>query len=219
MSRGAKTTIRNAYGLSESNCLLTAEAPSREMSSTTGYPAPGVTLRIVDPDTLQDVGAGEPGEIVYSAPCMMDGYFKDGEATAKRLFRDGDGKAYDRTGDLGRLDDDGNLHILGRVDERYRNDQGRTRYFFEIIGTVHSVDGLDGAYLVAHDGDVYIHYAGPEADPSAIRKLRERLIRDEAYRTGHFFLKRWDEMPTSGGRVRSYLLASHTKDAVQMDND
>lgn len=218
MSRGAKTTIRNAYGLSESNCILTAEAPSSESSKTVGYPVPGALIRIVDPDTILDVEAGTPGEIIYSAPCMMDGYFKDEEATTKRLFKSIDGKTYDRTGDLGCLDADGNLHILGRVDERYKNDGGKTRYFFEITETVRNTPGFDSAYLVSVGDDVYIHYTGTVADATVIRKLRERLIRDDAYHMGHFLLKHWEEVPTSGGRVRSYLLAMHTEDAVLMDD-
>ncbi|MBP3885837.1 MAG: AMP-binding protein [Olsenella sp.] len=217
VSRNAKTTVRNAYGLSESNCILTAEAPSYETSSTVGRPMPGVELRIVDPDTLQDVDAGCPGEIVYSAPCMMDGYFKDEEATNERLFTGADGKTYDRTGDLGCLDARGNLRILGRVEERYKDEGGNTRYFFEIRKAVESCPCFASAYIVAHLDGVYIHYTEGDPNESGIARLRERLMADGMYRTGHFFVKRWDEIPTSGGRVRSYVLSSSTEGAVSMD--
>lgn len=217
LSRGARTTVRNAYGLSESNCILTAEEPSTEMSSTAGRPVPGVSLMIVDPDTLEEVEPGKPGEIIYSVACMMDGYFKNEEATSKRLFKNKDGKVYDRTGDLGCLDGDGNLHILGRTDERYRNDKGQTRYFFEIQNAVQAVSCFDSAYLVSADGNVYIHYTGSNTDKSQIAALRNKLIQSNAYHSGHFFLRHWDELPTSGGRVRSFLLTSHTEGAVSVD--
>ena len=218
VSRGAKTTIRNAYGLSESNCILTAESPSFEPSTSVGSPIPTVTLKIADPDTHEIVNGAKPGEIIYSAPCMTDGYFKNEEATAKRFFKGDDGKTYDRTGDLGCIDNDGNLHVLGRIDERYKNDEGQTKYFFEIIKLVRSTPCLEGAHLVSVGGDVYIHYTGEEIDRTSVLGLKEKLVSEKAYKKGHFYLKRWEEFPTSGGRVRSYLLATHRENAVLMEN-
>lgn len=218
MSRNATTTIRNAYGLSESNCILTSEAPSTEISSTVGRPVPNVDLHIINPETLENVENGCPGEIIYSAPCMMDGYFKDEEATAKRLFKWNDGKTYDHTGDLGSLDANGNLHILGRVEERYKSEDGRIHYFFEIRKDINACAYFDTAYIVANEENVYIHYLKGNEDPTEIIKLREKLIADGVYRKAHFFLKQWDTFPTSGGRVRSYVLNVGLEDSISMDD-
>lgn len=157
------------------------------------------------------------GQIIWldgkCVPVELEKY----KPTSKRLFKNKDGKVYDRTGDLGCLDGDGNLHILGRTDERYRNVKGQTRYFFEIQNAVQAVSCFDSAYLVSANGNVYIHYTGSNTDKSQIAALRNKLIQSNAYHPGHFFLRHWDELPTSGGRVRSFLLTSHTEGAVSVD--
>jgi acyl-CoA synthetase (AMP-forming)/AMP-acid ligase II len=72
-----------------------------------GPPLPGVDLRLRDP------GSDGVGEVQTRGPHVMQGYFRNPEATAAAF--DGDG--YLCTGDLGRIDQDGNLHIVGRSRE------------------------------------------------------------------------------------------------------
>jgi acyl-CoA synthetase (AMP-forming)/AMP-acid ligase II len=74
-------------------------------------PALGSEIRIVD-DRVNDVPPGEVGEILVRGPQVFDGYLDDPVATAA-AFRDG----WFRMGDLGRLDEHGELHVVGRVKE------------------------------------------------------------------------------------------------------
>jgi acyl-CoA synthetase (AMP-forming)/AMP-acid ligase II len=78
-----------------------------------GRPVPGADLRIVDPDGGVDdrVPAGETGEILLSGPTLASGYLGNEELTARRFV----GRWW-RSGDLGRLDADGYLHVAGRTD-------------------------------------------------------------------------------------------------------
>ena len=73
---------------------------------------PGVTIRIIDPDTGQDRPTGEIGEIVLTSPGSFKGYWNKPEATAATL-RDG----WVHTGDMGKLDADGYLSFIGRFKE------------------------------------------------------------------------------------------------------
>lgn len=95
------------YGLTECSPLLAGGPPGDRtvVVGSTGKPVPGVRIRIADPDP--DTGIGE---IHGYGPNVMRGYYNDPEATAEAITADG----WLATGDLGRFDDLGNLHIRGR---------------------------------------------------------------------------------------------------------
>ncbi len=95
------------YGLTEASPLL-AGGPFADKTITvgsTGKPIPGVKIKIVDPDPVSGIG-----EIYALGPNIMKGYLRDEEATAAALTEDG----WLATGDLGIIDELGNLHVKGR---------------------------------------------------------------------------------------------------------
>ena len=101
----------NHYGQSETGplCLFKHHHP-RTRAGTIGQPAAGVELMLVDPEG-NAVAPGAVGEIVTRGPYMMEGYYKDPEETAN-YFRSGDGWGW--TGDLGTIDDEGFVTLVGR---------------------------------------------------------------------------------------------------------
>jgi acyl-[acyl-carrier-protein]-phospholipid O-acyltransferase/long-chain-fatty-acid--[acyl-carrier-protein] ligase len=76
-----------------------------------GHPVPGVTVRIVDPETGAALTAGETGRLMLKGPGRMIGYLDDPKATSE-AFRDG----WFETDDLARIDEDGFLHLAGRLE-------------------------------------------------------------------------------------------------------
>jgi acyl-CoA synthetase (AMP-forming)/AMP-acid ligase II len=78
-----------------------------------GRPAPLVRLRIVD-DHDTEVAAGDPGEILVRGDQVCAGYWNDPDATAASRLVDDAGGAWFRTGDIGRIDGDGYLHVVDR---------------------------------------------------------------------------------------------------------
>src|SRR5439155_696018 len=103
--------IIEVYSLTEA-CMAAVGTPvvGTYKEGAVGIPLPDVDLRIVDADDpSRELGSGEIGEIVLEAPQLMEGYWKDAEAT-KEMLRDG--RLY--TGDLGSLDGDGYLTIADR---------------------------------------------------------------------------------------------------------
>jgi long-chain acyl-CoA synthetase len=103
--------IIEVYSLTEA-CMASVGTPvvGTYKEGAVGIPLPDVHVRIVDADDLgRELGSGEIGEIVLEAPQLMEGYWKDAEAT-KEMLRDG--RLY--TGDLGSLDADGYLTIADR---------------------------------------------------------------------------------------------------------
>src|SRR5690606_877580 len=94
------------YGLPETSPVLTFNSRRERRLSSEGRPLPGVELRIDE-----SVG-GAHGEILARGPNVFDGYWHNPEATGSAF--DGD---WFRTGDLGWVDDDGYLHVVGRLKE------------------------------------------------------------------------------------------------------
>jgi long-chain acyl-CoA synthetase len=103
--------VINVYGLTELSPLGTAIPwGGVEKPETAGVPLPGTDLRIVDAETgTRELPAGEAGEICFKGPQVMKGYHKRPAETAAAVR---DGWLY--TGDVGRLDEDGYLTIVGR---------------------------------------------------------------------------------------------------------
>jgi acyl-CoA synthetase (AMP-forming)/AMP-acid ligase II len=106
--RFGTTAITPGYGLAEATLGVTTMRPQSALRTdargnvSCGLPLPGIEVRI-------DGERGEPGEIVVEGPVVFAGYFDADEATQQTL-RDGTL----RTGDIGVIDDDGHLYVLGR---------------------------------------------------------------------------------------------------------
>ena len=101
------------YGLTEG--LITTLAPEdveRKLASV-GKPLPGTDIRILGADD-REVAPGEPGEIVGRGRIVMAGYHARPEASAEATWTDEQGRRWLRTGDIGRLDDEGFLYIVDR---------------------------------------------------------------------------------------------------------
>jgi malonyl-CoA/methylmalonyl-CoA synthetase len=75
-----------------------------------GFPLPGVSLRITDPETGKEVAQGEIGMIEVKGPNVFKGYWRMPEKTAAEFRADG----FFMTGDLGKIDEKGYVHIVGR---------------------------------------------------------------------------------------------------------
>ncbi|SEA68519.1 AMP-binding protein [Variovorax sp. YR216] len=106
------SSFEAAYGLSESHTCDTYTPHHAPRWGTQGVAVPGVTIRIIDPDTGADKPTGEIGEIVLASPGTFKGYWNKPEATAATL-RNG----WVHTGDMGKLDADGYLTFIGRFKE------------------------------------------------------------------------------------------------------
>ncbi len=99
--------VLTGYGLTETSPIVTFNRRGSARIDSVGLPLPGVELRI-------DAKAGQPsGDILVRGPNVFAGYRNNPEATALAFTPDG----WFRTGDLGLVDRDGYLHILGRMKE------------------------------------------------------------------------------------------------------
>ena len=119
---GLGFTVLEGYGLTESAPVLTVARPGNKLlRGSVGKPLPGVEVKIENPDV------NGVGEVLARGQNVMLGYYKNDEATEAVLH-----DRWLRTGDLGKLDDDGNLYIVGRSKDVIIDSNGKNIYPDEI---------------------------------------------------------------------------------------
>lgn len=102
------------YGLTETAAPSHSNPPDHPKQQCLGIPFMSTDARVISPDTLEEVAQGEQGEIVVNGPEVFEGYWQRPEAT-EQSFMELDGKRFFRTGDLGRVDEDGYFFITDRL--------------------------------------------------------------------------------------------------------
>ncbi|MDD9742047.1 malonyl-CoA synthase [Marinovum sp. SP66] len=102
--------ILERYGMTETNMNTSNPYEGERRAGTVGFPLPGVELKITDTETGKTLPDGEIGQIEVRGPNVFKGYWQMPEKTAAELRDDG----FFITGDLGRIDTDGYVHIVGR---------------------------------------------------------------------------------------------------------
>lgn len=102
------------YGLTETAAPSHSNLPDAPKKQCLGIPFMSVDARVVDPETLKELPQGESGEIVMAGPQIFKGYWKRPEATASAFF-ERDGKSFFRSGDMGRIDEEGYFFMTDRL--------------------------------------------------------------------------------------------------------
>lgn len=179
-------TILERYGMSETVMLTSnpyAADPrygnqSERRGGTVGFPLPGVSLRVQD-DAGQEVAAGEVGGIQVKGPNVFAGYWQMPEKTAEEFTADG----YFKTGDVGRVDPDGYVTIVGRSKDLIISG-GYNVYPAEIEGYINTLEGVaESAVVGVPDADfgevgvaVVIAKPGARLEPANILAVLKTML-------------------------------------------
>ena len=102
--------ILERYGMTETNMNTSNPYDGERRAGTVGFPLPGVELKITDPASGNTLPHGDVGQIEVRGANVFKGYWQMPEKTAAELREDG----FFITGDLGKIDEDGYVHIVGR---------------------------------------------------------------------------------------------------------
>jgi len=102
------------YGLTETAAPSHSNPVDAPKQQCLGIPFMSTDARVVDPETQRELSQGEQGEIVVHGPEVFEGYWQRPDATAQAFF-ELEGKRFFRTGDLGRVDEDGYFFITDRL--------------------------------------------------------------------------------------------------------
>ncbi len=103
-------SILERYGMTETNMTTSNPYDGIRRAGTVGVPLPGVEVRVTDPGTGDALGCGEVGQVEVRGPNVFKGYWHMPAKTAAAFRQDG----FFITGDLGRVDEDGYLQLVGR---------------------------------------------------------------------------------------------------------
>ncbi|MEZ5879699.1 MAG: malonyl-CoA synthase [Nitratireductor sp.] len=103
--------ILERYGMTETNMNTSNPYDGERRAGTVGFPLPGVELRICNPETGEELSQGDIGVIEVRGANVFKGYWRMPEKTREEFRDDG----FFITGDLGKIDEDGYVHIVGRA--------------------------------------------------------------------------------------------------------
>lgn len=219
--------IMQAWGLSECGGLSTvstSEHPYDKRLKSVGKPLRSADVRVVDSQTLAPVAPGEPGEIVlgdvHPGSCVGKGYFRMPEKTRAAITEDG----WFRTGDVGFFDEEGYLHISGRVDDMFTVG-GFNVYPAEIENKLEQLEGVREGFIVPLPdrrlGSVPVAWIARDEGAAItaeeiIAYCKDRMAAQKVPRRVFFYTP--GELPmTPAGKVKKKELAERTAATVRSD--
>jgi malonyl-CoA/methylmalonyl-CoA synthetase len=173
--------ILERYGMTETNMNTSNPYYGERRVGSVGFALPGVEVMISDPETAQELASGETGMIEVRGPNVFLGYWRKPEKTELELRANG----YFITGDLGKVDADGYLHIVGREKDLIISG-GYNIYPKQIETEIDVLDGvLESAVFGVQHADLgeavavaVVALPGHEIDPGQlISALEPRLAR------------------------------------------
>lgn len=199
----------SGFGSTEACSFLTLGLPTDPLEArlhTCGTPLPGQEVRIVDPETGEELPSGELGEIRYRGWAVFDGYYREPTLTAEVLDHEG----WFSSGDMGTLDDHGRLTFVTRLKD-----------MLKVGGENVAAAEIEG-YLLTHPAVLIAQVvAAPDARytevPAAFVQLRpdtdateQDLIEYCLGRIATFKVPRYvrfvDDWPMSGTKIKKYEL-------------
>ena len=139
------------YGLTETAAPSHSNPPDAPKQQCLGIPFMGTDARVIDPDTLQEMAVGEAGEIIMHGPEVFNGYWKRPDATAA-AFVEIDGKRFFRSGDLGRVDEDGYFFLTDRL-KRMINAAGFKVWPAEVEALMYRHPAIQEACVISTQDD------------------------------------------------------------------
>jgi long-chain acyl-CoA synthetase len=185
---GGELRLLQGYGLTEAVSATVAMPLSEDRTGAAGIPLPDMEVKICRPGAEETLRPGGNGEICIAGPTVMLGYLDDPVATAATLERHQDGRTWLRTGDVGRLDEDGFLTVVSRL-KRIIKSSGFTVYPSQVelvlrehpavaaacvVGIPHHARGEQiKGFVVLQDPAA----AGPALEEELIAHCRGRLIK------------------------------------------
>ena len=107
--------VREGYGTTETVTACCLTPPHMAKEGSIGLPFPDTYIKIVKPDTDEELPYGEEGEILLAGPTVMKEYLHHPDETAHTLRKHADGLTWVYTGDLGMMDADGFVFFKGRI--------------------------------------------------------------------------------------------------------
>ncbi len=173
--------------------------PEEDAIVSVGRPLATVRLKVLN-DSLDEVAQGETGEIALRSPAVMNGYWRDPEATRAVFTPDG----FVRTGDLGWVDEHGRVRLVGRSKEMYVRG-GYNVYPVEVEAVLSTHPGVASVAIIPQTdlvmGEIGVAFVvmRPEHRRVTLEELRDHAQHELAHYKLPAALQIIDEIPLTAG--------------------
>jgi long-chain acyl-CoA synthetase len=135
-SHNSQGRVLKGWGMCEFGSVVTHSVYEDIARLGTGKPFSPNTVSVFNTDTDEELGYNQLGELRVITPCKMLGYYKNPEATAA-FFRKGlDGQVWGCSGDVGYIDEEGNVFVEGRANDFIITERGKKVWLFDIENAI-----------------------------------------------------------------------------------
>lgn len=165
--------VYQGYGLTEATPIISSNAVHTHKLGTSGPVVPGIKCKIVDPNR-QELPKGEKGEIAILADSVMKGYYKNKKASAEVLD-----KGWLYTGDMGYIDEDDFLMVVGREKALLISEDGEKYSPEEIEEAIVISSDLISQVMIYNDHKKFTTAIATLDIPKVKEFIKERHIADE----------------------------------------
>ena len=180
--RGCRYPLSQGYGMSEVSAAACCNFNNVHKNGSVGIPLLKTTVSVFRPDSFEELGYDEMGEICITGPTMMLGYLNNPEETARVMRCHPDGTVWIHSGDLGYMDADGFVYIKGRMKRIIIRHDGHKVFPTQLEGIIGGCGKVEACAVVA----VRDRERAQGKLPMAFVKLRDSIpherfqaIRDE----------------------------------------
>ena len=139
--RFKRASLLEGYGLSECSPAVAVNRSEKQKPLSVGPALPGYEVKIVN-DEMMELPLGEVGEIIVKGDCVMQGYYNRPDATDETIVN-----GWLRTGDLGKMDEDGFVYIVDRKKDLIIS-KGINIYPREIEEVLYKYEGIDACAVI-----------------------------------------------------------------------
>ena len=170
-SHNCNSVLLKGYGMCELGSTVAIDSPTCTKIGSAGYPIYRAEVAAFDPITNEEKKYSECGELRVNTPCHMKEYFKNPNATNEFFWTDANGTVWGCTGDMGYVDEDGFVYILGRCSDHFLSLSEKIVYCFDIENVILENENISQCEVVGMPAD------GERCIPVA------QLVLDEANQT------------------------------------
>ena len=168
--------LAQGYGMSEVSAAASFSVNDIFKSKSVGIPSVTTTMGIFDPDTGEELGYNQIGEICITGPSMMKGYYRKADETAHVMRKHDDGRIWIHSGDIGYMDEDGFVFVKGRLKRMITRFDGHKVFPVGIESMVSEREDVNSCCVIG----VNDRYHGQGQMPLVIVALADGVNQKEA---------------------------------------
>lgn len=135
--RNCQSVILQGWGMCELGGTVCTNTMKHNKSGSVGLPIKGVVVAAFDRKSNEELKYNQRGELRVMSPARMKHYYKNEEATNNYFYTDYKGRTWGCTGDIGYVDEDGDVFVLGRAEDIFTSQEGRKVYNFDIENVIY----------------------------------------------------------------------------------